>query len=152
MLEELSGARGNRLLDHRKVVVMLEQLTDGLVESSLHELSEVGLRIVDRQPLSASRGKHVKIQHNVDACKVAEREKGGVALSRNGIGNKRMPALAKVLGLHPVLHHLDLSGNNLSFAGACHLAKASSRGASCAPCCWLVTTASGSTRSFLPGE
>ena len=49
-------------LDHREVVVLLEQLTDGLVDCPLHDLAEVGFRIVYRQPLPTPRGENVQVQ------------------------------------------------------------------------------------------
>ena len=44
-------------------------------------------------------------------------------LARNRIGNRRMGALGKVIGAHPAMRTLDLSGNLVSFAGACHVAE-----------------------------
>ena len=97
VFHDLGGAQElvHYSLDHRQVIVVVEELAEGLVHRLLHEMAQMGLALVDGVPLPTARGQHVEIQHDVDAGEVCDREQGGVSLSRNGI-RKRAP-LAEAL-------------------------------------------------------
>ena len=71
--------------DHREVVVVLEQLPVGLIDSSLDELCDMSRAVVYCEPTGCARGQDIEVGQHVDLIERGHWEETTEALVLQGL-------------------------------------------------------------------
>ena len=87
VLRDLGGSKDpvHYAGDHREVVVVFEELSIGLIDSSLDELGEVGLAVVYGQPLRRAGWQDIQVGQHVDLIERGHWEETTEALVLKGL-------------------------------------------------------------------